>query len=318
MFIASAIYQFTNARHQPSLMADLPTKSDLLPHSPNVSLLPIRVITPHAGLDAFKIAARSLFTGFAQARRLAWRFFLRDTSAEHRQSLLGYVWLLFPPLANTLIWVFLTGQNVIAIDTGSVAYPVFVLTGTILWAAFNGSLVSMLGIVGGARGLLAKVNFPHEALVYAVFLKVFMDAAIACVLLVPALLLYRVPIQPSMLLFVVALLASISAGSALGLIALPLAALYTDVGRVVQLVLRFGFFLTPVVFPLPAAGFGRQVMLLNPATPIIVSGRAWLTGAGNEMPGAFMAVAAGSLVLIAIGLTFYKVALPHLIERLSS
>ncbi len=298
-------------------MADLPHESDLLHHSLNASLLPLRVITPHAGLDGFRVAARSLVTGFVPARRLAWRFFLRDTRAEHRQSLLGYVWVVFPPLANTLIWVFLNGQNVVEIDPGSVPYPVFVLSGTILWTAFNGSLMSMLGIIGGARGMLAKVNFPHEALVYSALLKSLTDAVIAGLLLIPALMVFRVAVQPTMPLFLVALLGSLLLGCAIGLIALPLAALYTDIGRGVQLVLRFGFFLTPIVFPLPAAGIGRNLMILNPATPLIVSGRAWLTGSGEAMPAAFVAVIVASLALIVTGLLFYKVALPYLIERLS-
>jgi len=277
----------------------------------------LRVITPHAGLDAFKIAARSLWTGFRQATQLAWRFFLRDTRADHRQSLLGYVWLVFPPLANTLVWVFLNGQNVIEVDSGPVPYPIFVLSGTILWAAFNGSLMGMLGVIGGARGMLAKVSFPHEALVYSAFIKSLTDALIASLLLLPALIVFDVSWQPAMMLFPVALLSSLLLGGALGLFALPLAALYSDVGRGVQLVLRFGFFLTPIIFQLPAQGMARRLMLLNPATPIIVTGRAWLTGSGEAMPAAFFAISFGSIALLGIGLLFYKVALPHLIERLS-
>lgn len=84
-----------------------------------------------------------------------------------------------------------------------------------------------------------------------------------------------------------------------------------------QLVLRFGIFLTPVIFPLPPTGTARRLMLLNPATPIVATGRAWLTGSGDEIPIAFLLVVAASLALLGMGLLIYKVALPHLIERLS-
>ncbi len=280
--------------------------------------LPVRVITPHSGLDAFRTAIKSLVSGFRQARQLAWRFFLRDTRADHRQSLLGYVWLIFPALANTLTWVFLNDQKIITIDAGPVKYPVFVLTGTILWTAFNASLMAMLGVVNGARGFLAKVNFPHEALVYSAFLKSLVDASIAAMILVPALVIFQVPFHTSMLLFPVALLGCLALGCALGLVALPLAALYSDVGRVIQLVLRFGFFLTPVIFVLPAGGISRQLMLLNPVTPFVVTGRSWLTGSGEAMPMAFAIVSVVSLLLVAGGLIFYKAVLPHLVERLSA
>lgn len=298
-------------------MARLISDSTLTTSRSYPTSLEVRVITPYSGLDAFRDAVNGLWTGFAQARKLAWRFFLRDTRADHRQSVLGYFWLVVPALANTLTWVFLNNQKIIQIDSGPVAYPVFVLSGTILWTAFNGSLMSMLGVINAARGVLSKVNFPHEALIYSAFFKSLVDASIASLLLIPAIIVFGTPLQPAMLLFPVALLGSLLLGCALGLIALPLAALYADVGRIVQLILRFGFFLTPVIFPLPATGLARSLMLLNPATPVIVSGRAWLTGSAEAMPTAFIAIFASCVALCGIGLVFYKVALPHLIERLS-
>lgn len=282
------------------------------------SKLPIRVIVPHSGLDGFRFALRSLFTGFPQARELAWRFFLRDTRASHRQSLLGYFWVVFPPLVNTLVWVMLNKSDVIRIDSGAVPYPLFVLAGTVLWTAFNGAIMASMGVVGEARGVLAKVNFPHESLVYTAFLKSLVDAAIPAVLLLPALLIYQIPLHTAALLFPVSLIAALLLGLALGLILVPIASLYADVGRAVQLALRFGFFVTPVIFPLPVAGLARSFMCLNPLTPIIVSGRTWLAGSGEAMPMTFVAVLAGSVLLAAIGLLFFKVAMPHLIERLSS
>lgn len=278
--------------------------------------LAVRVLEPYSGLDAFRQAVRSLWTSFDQARQLAWRFFLRDTRAEHRQSLLGYVWLVVPALANTVIWVFLNDQKIIQVNSGSVPYPLFVLTGTVLWTTFNSSLMAMLGVIGEARGMLAKVSFPHEALIYSAFLKSLLNAIITSLVLIPALFLFAAGWQSGMLLFPVALAASLLLGCALGLIAIPIATLYADVGRAVQLVLRVGFFLTPVIFALPPAGVARRLMLLNPVTPVITSGRAWLTGSGEAMPGAFLAVVAGCVIVLALGLLVYKVALPHLIERL--
>jgi lipopolysaccharide transport system permease protein len=280
------------------------------------TVLPVRVLEPHSGLDAFRDAFRSLGTSFGQARQLAWRFFLRDTRADHRQSLLGYFWLVVPTLANTVVWVFLNDQKIIQVNSGAVPYPLFVLTGTVIWTAFNASLMAMLSVIGDARGVLAKVSFPNEALLYAAFLKSLLNALVTSLVLIPALVLFATAWPPAMLLFPVALIASLLLGCALGLIALPIAALYADVGRAVQVILRFGFFLTPVIFALPRAGVARRLMLLNPVTPVITSGRAWLTGSGEAMPGAFLAVVAGCAIVLALGLLIYKVALPHLVERL--
>lgn len=281
-------------------------------------MLPVRVITPHSGLDGFKYAISSLVKNFGSARSLAWRFFLRDTRAAHRQSLFGYLWILVPPLLNSLVWILLDRSDVIRIESGAVPYPVFVLAGNVLWNSFNTAIMAALGIVGEARGMLSKVNFPQEALIYTASLKALVEAAIPAVLLVPALLIYHIPLQSAALLFPLALLATLLLGISLGLILVPIASLYSDVGRAVQLALRFGFFFTPVIFALPASGTARQLMLLNPLSNLVVTGRTWLVGAGESMPLAFAATFTASLLLLAAGILIFKVALPHLIERLSS
>jgi lipopolysaccharide transport system permease protein len=120
-----------------------------------------------------------------------------------------------------------------------------------------------------------------------------------------------------MLMFPLALFASFVLAAAIGLVALPIAALYSDVSRGIQFVLRFGFFLTPVIYRLPDSGFARKLMLLNPATPVVVSGRAWLTGSNEAMPLAVGWVIAGAVVCFVAGLLFYKVTLPYLTERIA-
>jgi lipopolysaccharide transport system permease protein len=163
---------------------------------------------------------------------------------------------------------------------------------------------------------MAKVNFPHEALIYAGFIKATLDALVASALIIPALVVFRVDVDFHLLLFPFALGASLLIGSALGVLLLPIAALYSDIGRGIQLVLRFGFFFTPVAFPLPISGVARTVMMLNPMTPIVLSGRDWLTGSHEAMPIGFFWATAGAAVLLAISLLFFKLATPHLIERL--
>ncbi len=284
----------------------------------SVRELPVREYVPHAGLAGIRAALSSLVTGFGAARELAWRFFLRDTRAAYRQSALGYVWMFLPPLVNTLLWVLLNRSEVISIDSGGVPYPLFVLAGTILFGAFNSSVMATMGVVGQAGGMLAKVNFPHESLVYNALFKSLLDAFVPAILLVPGLIMYKIQPSATMLLFPLALCGTVLFGLACGLILVPIGSLYSDVGRAVQLALRLSFFVTPVIFPLPQEGLARTLMSANPLSALIVSGRSWLAGAGEILPVAFTVVMIGSLLLALLGLVIYKVAMPHLIERLSS
>lgn len=279
--------------------------------------LPERIITPHNGLDAFKDAVTSLVRDWPFARDLAWRMFLRDTRATYRQSFLGYVWLLLPALANTLVWVFLNGANVVNIDSGDVPYPLFVFTGTVLWTAFNGSLVGAMGIIDEARGTLSKVNFPHESLVLSAFGKSLLNTAATAIFIVPFLLLYHVEFRTTMFLFPLGILATMLCGTAMGLIVIPFTALFSDFGRAIHLGLRFAFFLTPVIFPVPQSGWGYRLMIVNPATSLFVTSRSWLIGGEPPMYLAFGIVTASSVLLLLAAVITLKVSLPHIIERIS-
>lgn len=251
-------------------------------------------------------------------RGLAWRMFLRDTRATYRQSFLGYFWLLLPALANTLVWVFLNGAKVVNIDSGDVPYPLFVFTGTVLWTAFNGSLVGAMSIIEEARGTLAKVNFPHESLILTAFGKSLLNTTATAIFVIPFLFLYHVEFSTTMLLFPLGMLATMLCGTALGLIVVPFAALFSDLGRAIHLGLRFGFFLTPVIFPVPKSGWGHQLMVLNPATSLFVTSRSWLIGGEPPMYLAFSLVVFASVILLTLGVVMLKVALPHIIERISA
>jgi lipopolysaccharide transport system permease protein len=280
-----------------------------------MSPLPVRVITPHDGLDAFRHAFTSLIRDRHFTRELAWRMFVRDTKAMFRGSFLGWFWIIVPTLANSLVWIFLSGSNVISIQTGSVPYPVFVFVGNLLWTTFNGCLVGGLGVLSEAQGTLSKVSFPHECLVLLVLWKALLNVAVTCLALPVFLLLYPMDLRLQMLLFPLGMALTMLCGLSLGLILVPVAALFQDLSRAVHLALRFVFFLTPVIFPLPAAGLARKLMLWNPATSLIVTSRSWLLGGEQPDAAVLTIVSVSSLLLLLLGIVALKVALPHIIER---
>lgn len=287
------------------------------PADSHSSHLPTRVITPHNGREAISYAFNSVIRDFPQSRALAWRMLVRDTQAMYRQSLLGYLWLFLSPLATVLVWVFLDSTSLVKIEAGEVPYPLFVITGTLLWTAFNSSVMAMQEIIGNARAMLSKVNFPHEALVMSAFGKAILNSVIPVLLLIPALLIYRVSPSLSMLLFPVGFLVIILLGCALGLVFVPIGALYGDVGRMIQLGLRFGFFVTPVIYALPASGLTRTLLLWNPVSAPLVSSRSWLIGGEPVFAAEMVLVFVASSLLLGLAVIMFKVVMPHLIERLN-
>ena len=81
---------------------------------------------------------------------------------------------------------------------------------------------------------------------------------------------------------------------------------------------QFWFFLTPIVYPPPTEYPASLLADLNPVSPLITTTRAWLTGQPTTALLPFAAVGAGSILLLFAGWTLCRLAVPHLIERMSA
>ena len=252
------------------------------------------------------------------SRELAWRLMVRDISAQYRQSALGVLWALIIPLANTAVWLFLTGSKVVQVASTAIPYPVFVFTGTLLWSILIDALNAPLQQVNANRALLAKINFPREALILTGIYQTLFNALIKLGILL--LVLPFMGVHPGWggLLIPVGLLSLVLTGTAVGLALTPLGVLYGDIGRGIPLITQFLMYLSPVVFPLATTGWTATLMRLNPLTPLILNARAWFTGQPAQLLGEWALAVGGSALLLLLVWLVYRLAMPILIERMSA
>jgi lipopolysaccharide transport system permease protein len=276
------------------------------------------VYTPDSSLANPWVMVRAMFADLWTGRELAWRLTVRDISAQYRQTFLGILWALILPLANTVVWLYLNSSGIVVLQQTAIPYPVYVFAGTMLWAIFMDSINAPMGETNAARGMLARLNFPREALLLSGIYKTLFNAAIKIGLLLCVLPFFGVQPGWSGLWFPVGVLAIILSGTAIGLFITPVGMLYTDVGRALPLAMQFLMYATPVVFAMPESGLAAKVFALNPATPLILTARDWLTGVPPEHLGYFLGVNAAAIVLLLVSWIGYRLALPILIERMSA
>jgi lipopolysaccharide transport system permease protein len=232
--------------------------------------------------------------------------------------LLGYAWAFVPPIFTSLIWIFLQSQKVLGVGDTGMPYVVFVITGTVLWQTFVEALNSPLQMVNESKSMLTKINFPREALILAGVGQVLFNFAIRALLLVAVMLYFHVTPNASLLLVPLGVLALIGLGVSIGLFLTPIGMLYQDIGRGLGFATAAWFFLTPVIYPVPKASFAATLIELNPVTPLLVTTREWLViGQSSMLPG-FLWVSVGSLILLLFACVQYRIAMPHLISRMSA
>jgi lipopolysaccharide transport system permease protein len=197
-------------------------------------------------------------------------------------------------------------------------YPAFVLAGTMLWAIFTDAVNAPLITVSAARDMLVRINFPREALIVSGIIQVAFNAAIKLAIVVAILGAFGLPLHWSSLTAFAGVALLILCGTCAGMLLLPVGLLYTDVLRVLPFLMQAMMYMTPVFYPLPESGTAREILLLNPVTGILEATRHALTGT-FPVYGLEQLVTAGvALILIVLLWVVYRLALPIIIERMSS
>ena len=259
-----------------------------------------------------------LMSDFVLSKDLAWRLAVRDISAQYRQTILGILWAFILPITQTIAWVFLSNTGIVTLQDTGIPYPVYVFTGTLLWQMLTESVFAPLNETNNAKSMLTKLKFPKEALILSGILKTLFNSSIKVLLVVVALFFFGVELNYSLLLLPIGILSLIMTGTAIGLIVTPIGVLYTDVSKVLPLVFQFLMYVSPVVFAMPSNGIASIVFKLNPLSYLITTTRSWITGAETQYIEQFVLVNGAFFALFVVSILIYRLAMPILVERMSS
>jgi ABC-type polysaccharide/polyol phosphate export permease len=194
----------------------------------------------------------------------------RDVRIRYKQAVMGFAWAVLMPLlvvgAGTLVRVAIvtmTGVPLNKADVGSVVLKAFP------WAFFSGALGFAVNSVTGNIGLVTKIYFPRAVLPIAavganmVDLGVGLLATCAVLPFLGAKLSFALLWAPVLVLLLVMLTAGLSVVLACGNL------FFRDVKYIVQVVLTFGIFFTPVLFDVSTFGAKMsRVLMANPLAPL--------------------------------------------------
>lgn len=262
---------------------------------------------------------RDIMDDFPQAHELGLRLFIRNLTALYRQSLLGFAWALLPPLATAALWIFLSGNHVVSMQDAGVSYPVFVLTGTMLWQVFSEAILAPLTQVTENKIMLSKINIPREGLLLSGLYQLIFNTIIKVFLLAVVFFAFRQPFNLPSLLFVPVGLFSIGlAGFSIGLFLTPLGMLYQDINRGLTILLPFLMYLTPTVYPVPRGGVVGLIMKFNPIATFITQTRNGFIAQPLYDIQFFWLYIFGFAILLLISLVAFRLSMPMIIERIGS
>jgi lipopolysaccharide transport system permease protein len=245
-------------------------------------------------------------SSFFQAKDLLWSWTGRNIRARYQQSALGWLWAIFQPAAQVVIFTVIF-TLVVPVDTGDIPYPIFSYVAIVPWALLAASLTDMSQTIVVNMSLVTKIYFPREVLPIAAMLARLLDFGVAAGLLVILMLIYQVPLFLPGLLFLPLILAvQLILILGLGLASAAANVFFRDVQSLLTLGLQLWFYASPIIYPVSMVPERlRPLYFLNPMAGVLEAYRdVLLTG---QLPGLYLVSSAlMSLVIFLLGTWFFK------------
>ena len=123
-------------------------------------------------------------------RELFYFFTWRDIKVKYKQTALGFLWALFQPLVMTFLFTLGFGELISTNVNLLTPYPVFVLSGFLLWNIFSSGLSSAGNSMVNNSNIIKKIYFPRLIIPISSILVSIVDFIMAFLVFIPVLYYY--------------------------------------------------------------------------------------------------------------------------------
>lgn len=244
---------------------------------------------------------REMILEIVEYRELLFQMTLRDIRIRYKQALMGFAWAVLMPalivgsgLLIKMVMAQMAGGRIEAASTAGM------MVKSLPWAFFAGSVNFATTSLTSNSNLLTRIYFPREVFPISAVLAQCFDTMIGCVLLVPVLLVFLnvgVSMQLLWVFPLVLLLLMLTTGTGLLLSSANL--FFRDVKYIVQVLVTFGIFFTPVFYDAGNLGpTGSRIVMLNPLAPIFEGLRLAIVDQHNLLHSLAVTSASGHSVVV--------------------
>jgi ABC-2 type transport system permease protein len=212
--------------------------------------------------------------GLVSRRRILVTLVQRDLRVRYAGSALGYLWTIIDPLAMAGIYFVVFTIIFKARHIGYQPYVLFLIIGLLAWQWFSNSLTDTSRALLAESRLVRSTNLPRELWVVRVVIAKGIEFILSMPVLAGFTIFYiakgQAHLNHRLLYIPVGLFLQFVLLTGIGLILAPITTLVTDTARVVRILLRMGFYSTPIIYGVHAAPESiRTVLLFNPMTGIL-------------------------------------------------
>ena len=266
----------------------------------------------------------SFFLFSKKNRVLLGELIKTDFKLRYQGSVLGYMWAIIKPLLMFAI-LYVVFAKILRFGDEIPHYPVYLLTGTVLWNFFVECTQQGIHSIEQRGDLIRKISFPKYIVVVSATSTAVINVLInVCVIVVFALIngvapafswLMIIPLITE--LYILALGISLLLGS--------INVKYRDIGSIWEVLTQAMFYAVPVIYPLSmvtkSSILAGKIIMLNPVAQVIQDARENLitdaTTTSWELAGISWGLISLAIVMIVflLSILFFKKRSKHFAEE---
>ena len=173
---------------------------------------------------------------------------LRDIKVRYKQTMMGIAWVIIQPLLTVLIFT-LVFNRFVRLDTGPLPYPLFALSGLLLWLFFANAVTNSTNSLLSNSNLITKVYFPRLFIPAASVGAGLVDLGVAFLLLIVLCVYYGVALTLNLLLVPLLILLMALLALGVGLLSAAMTVKYRDLRHALPFIIQLWMFASPVIYP---------------------------------------------------------------------
>lgn len=231
-------------------------------------------------------------------RELLYFLTWRDVKIRYKQTAIGIAWAILQPVLTTAIFTVLFSRFV-NFDTGSIPYPLFALSGLLIWLFVHTAISMASNSFVNNTNLVTKVYFPRLIVPIAATLAGLFDLLFSLAILIILMVYFATPVNAQIFLAPLFLFLAFVQAVAFGTLFSALNVRFRDVKFALPFLLQVWMIASPVFYPSNILSEKwRLVFAVNPLTGILEGFRSSLSGTPFDWP--VIAVSCISLAVLTL------------------
>lgn len=239
---------------------------------------------------------------------------MREIKRKYARSYLGILWSVLNPLLSMAVLSLIFSQ---LFRRSIENYPIYYLTGYLLWQLFTGATTAAISTLTDNKSLLLKVKFPMEIFVLTRVYTALVNFLYSAAAYVVMLLIFRITPKWTMLIspVIIALLFLFSLG--LSYLLSVAYVFFGDVWHLYSVFLTLWMYCSAIFYPAEQLeGFIRTIILLNPIYAYIHSLRSVVMDGILPSGWEFVQMILWGIGMAAVGIFVFRRSRNQLIQKL--